>query len=347
MKAATDISGRIKWLDGCRGFAIICVVLAHTAESYLHSGMYHEYRFFMETLDKIISSFHMQLFFCLSGYAFYIAYLKDRKAKKRNFRLRIPDLMIIYLYMSCALWLTKRVMSSSVNYKVTVRDLLMLPVKPTVGMPYWYLYVLVFLYIIMYAVCGSKCDRRILSVIFAAAGAAGSLIGTDTLFYANRVLYYSLFFFLGIILAEGGRKKAVCVLVLTALILSLILAAAFDASVTGTPAIGLVISCAVIPAFGNIKFLGESKLLDFCGRYSMEIYLLHTFITSGNRIILPWLGITYFPLAFGLTALMGVLIPICCGALLKKLRLHKLFFRPATFFSDLRAGKRAGKAQNT
>ena len=43
--------------------------------------------------------------------------------------------------------------------------------------------------------------------------------------------------------------------------------------------------------------LGRNKFFELCGRYSLEIYVIHCFITAGNRVILPKLGITYFALA--------------------------------------------------
>ena len=60
---------RIEWIDICRGLAIILVIIGH---SNLETGMAFN-------LKSIIYSFHMPLFFVLSGYLFYN--IKDKKDK--------------------------------------------------------------------------------------------------------------------------------------------------------------------------------------------------------------------------------------------------------------------------
>lgn len=238
-------------------------------------------------------------------------------------------------------------MSSYVNGKVTVKDLIMIPIKPFEL--YWYLYVLVFLYIIMHWAWGLNCNKNILLGVFTMVSIAGSCITVDLIFPFKSIMFYSVFFYIGIMLADNRDRvppKAVQIVTYVLAAGILFCSAYFNVCIRNIPAVGVfasaIVSLGFIWLFEYVKFLGESRLLDFCGRYSLEIYLFHTYIASGNRVILPKLGITYFPLNVAVNFLMAVMIPIGCGLVLKKMKLHKLFFRPATFFSDLRDKKRAG-----
>lgn len=89
---------RVKWLDGCKGFAAICVVLGHICNGYMGANLFQEHIGFIERTFNFLYTFHMPLFFCLSGYAFYIAYLRDREAKRQKYRMQIMNIIYIYIY---------------------------------------------------------------------------------------------------------------------------------------------------------------------------------------------------------------------------------------------------------
>ena len=57
---------RLKWLDICKGFAILLVVLGHVIDG---ATMYKDV-VWMQYLYKAIYAFHMPLFFFLSGMAY-------------------------------------------------------------------------------------------------------------------------------------------------------------------------------------------------------------------------------------------------------------------------------------
>ena len=54
-------------LDICKGIAIICVVLGHVVTSYRNSGLLTEATLF-NFACTFVYSFHMPLFFLISGY---------------------------------------------------------------------------------------------------------------------------------------------------------------------------------------------------------------------------------------------------------------------------------------
>ena len=86
-------AGRIKWLDSCKGFAIILVVLGHMEMGMRSSGSFLENLGALSALERGIYSFHMPLFWMLAGYTFYLAYCKRREEKAQS-----KDKMLAMLY---------------------------------------------------------------------------------------------------------------------------------------------------------------------------------------------------------------------------------------------------------
>ena len=72
------INNRELWVDYCKAIGIILVVYGHVARGIHHAGLEINETFF-RVVDIIIYSFHMPLFFFLSGLFFY------RSLSKRSF----------------------------------------------------------------------------------------------------------------------------------------------------------------------------------------------------------------------------------------------------------------------
>ena len=64
---------RIDWIDALKGFAIITVVIGHCATDCMSSGNYPAYKSLINAIYSFIYSFHMPLFFTISGYVFYLS----------------------------------------------------------------------------------------------------------------------------------------------------------------------------------------------------------------------------------------------------------------------------------
>lgn len=71
---------RENWIDSLKGIAIVCVVLGHILDGAMKKEMFPS-TVWMGGLDRIIYSFHMPLFFVMSGVSFYLGVVK----KKLNF----------------------------------------------------------------------------------------------------------------------------------------------------------------------------------------------------------------------------------------------------------------------
>ena len=86
------VSKRIKWLDALKGFSIICVIIGHVRTSLFASGMYDS-----EVMERFefVRLFHMKLFFILSGFSFYIAYLQEKLCIKK-IKKQLANIVLLY-----------------------------------------------------------------------------------------------------------------------------------------------------------------------------------------------------------------------------------------------------------
>jgi peptidoglycan/LPS O-acetylase OafA/YrhL len=71
-----------------------------------------------------------------------------------------------------------------------------------------------------------------------------------------------------------------------------------------------------------------SKLLNFIGRYSLEIYILHILVAAGIRILLSvFLEVQNAVIHITLGTLCGVLIPFIITHLFVSQKWYKIIFR--------------------
>lgn len=69
MEAVTNPRERVDWIDTAKGIAILLVVVGHVGG---YTGKYSipEYQRWIDYAVWLIYTFHMPLFFCLSGYVY-------------------------------------------------------------------------------------------------------------------------------------------------------------------------------------------------------------------------------------------------------------------------------------
>lgn len=165
-----SILNRFKWLDNLKGFAIALVVLGHCIQYFYNNPSdNHVYNY--------IYSFHMPLFFLLSGYCTYKPILQWDIVQKRTVQLLIP--YVCFTLLSC--WISKRCLLNA------------LIINPM----YWFLIVLFFIIVInLFVIKISerfKINSELLSVIVFIC----LIVITPRLrFLSFNSLYFYYFFFL-------------------------------------------------------------------------------------------------------------------------------------------------------
>lgn len=334
-------STRIGYIDSLKGFAILLVVLGHIADGYFLANMYPQSNELLYSIYNVIYAFHMPLFMIISGYVYCYAYFdKNMKPIKERIFKQILNLIVIYFIFSVPFGIFKMICEQFTNKSVSITDILMIPIKPI--SPYWYIYILIPLYYIFSRECIYKLNQWITFGIFVVICICSNFIKIPY-FEINKIMYYAVFFYIGI--AYKINKRFILnngFIVFSLFVVSIILCFIFwnhnqdmTRCINRYAVINLIaasgISFMIWYVFEHIKIIGNNSILRFLGTYCLEIYVLHCVFTAGNRIILSKIGDTILSILINM--LISLAIPILFSIVCKKLNIHGLFFKPVTYIT--------------
>lgn len=303
MTKSSNTKHRYTEIDIARGIGIICVVMGHAIKQTEVSAVW------IRILTYVIYSFHMPLFFCLSGFVSYRILTMDRQQRKsyiadRACRLLIPYFVIGFIYIPVKLKL-----SDAAVKPFTAADIPKLLIGENPDVSLWFLYILFMIELICVLVINTYNFRSIWY---------GSFFLSVAVYWSNmdiRILKY-LFFFLGGIWMrlkfEDCRKEGIedvmggqMLLAFLALVTD-IAAITFLYKTTITITFMLTSLCGIYIVIWIASRLvynvdGEKvepgrtgRMLLMLGLYSMDVYILHEPIMTVLKLIL-WnrLGLNY------------------------------------------------------
>ena len=308
------MSNRIEWIDALKGFAIFSVVLGHCVTDSMSSNTFPEYAATLKIIYDFIYSFHMPLFFIISGFVFYIS-----KSYKR-FKIKVIDFTIVYILWSSFMWASKYVMAKDVNNPVTLVDLFSIVYKPI--MIYWYLYVLIFMYLVVSLLKIERVSGKVL--LFSAIIAIGVKFLHLEIGIVNQFLYHIYFFLAGGYCFSSGlltkirkREFLLSIFVLLANIFLYLFASPVPETVVIIKGF-IIANVASLACFFAISNMKPMSVLVLMGANTLQIYVMHCFFTGGLRVVFKHLACSNIYLYFLLGTLMGIVIPILTARMCKK-----------------------------
>lgn len=301
---------------------MLLVIIGHCVDGYLKARMFPNYTNEMQYVFHFLYSFHMPLFFILSGFLYYYSYNGSSAQKIVS---KAMELIMLYFGYSIVQCLVQLAMASKINKQISISDILLLSFY-TVP-PYWYLYVLSFLYIISYAIR----PLNSLKIAFASiiCTLSVTIIRID-IFSISDTAYYLLFFLLGGIIALNRLDlKFKKIHVLSGIALYIIVLN-ID-SVFGLEKLffATCLSFIIISSFCTFDILRNIWLFNLCGKYCLPIYLIHSYMTAGTRVILKMLHCESLWLYFCSGIVLGVLVPILFYNFCASFECLKWIFKPA------------------
>ena len=337
---------REKWLDGLKGFAILLVILGHVLSGYWDAWSFPEaWRSFYHVRTWIYS-FHMPLFFLISGFAFTLAYYKKDKLQVRGFLRQMFNLFWIYVLFALLQWGVKQLVPELVNEIYTTETLKNMFVEPLGN--FWYIYVL----FVLYAMAAILHLPRLPGMWALFFGGCAIVVADIHLNWTHltqyRIVYHLFFFFLGSLLCQNREKlRSQKLLGISAMFL---VTAAFyyffgyARSWYGNWKVMIAAATCYVFVYQFYRFprLAECRLFQICGKYCLELYLLHTFFTAGLRSLLPLVGITTPWLSVWVNFMLSTGISLLLAYLAGKTWIMDVVFRPARFYTEL--SKRIKKA---
>lgn len=351
---------RETWIDALKGFAALTVVLGHVVSGYLDAGQFEAQKRILVTVFNGIYAFHMPLFFAISGFVFSLAYLnREDKPGKARISIQLGNIAVIYLLWSLLLGGLKIVFTDSVSNAVLPTDLLWIPLK-AIGL-YWYLYVLFLCYLTAMLLIGKQNARRnyvVYAVTLILCLCKHMILPLLPEYTAFLFFEYGFFFFLGVFLQQNPKVLARIAMPVGFLLsgaAGIGMAVLFLSGSDDARNWGSIRYWGVIMAFAlSMSVLGLAKwctgkrisrALAHIGRYSLEIFLIQTYVIAAARKILPMIGITDFVVSLCISFVMAVLIPVLLSVMTKKLHVHSLIFRPVTWLVERKKETREARTE--
>ena len=327
--------GRDQSFDVAKGFGIVLVVLGHCLDGLVAANYFPPTVLWPALAIYTIYSFHMPLFFVVSG---FFASGKHRPAGTTIARM-LPTIVWPYVLWSTVQWVTMWYLSRYTTSKITLLQLLRIPWIPIV--PYWFLYALFVCHVLYLATRRLSYPVQVLlaAVLFVTPIIFMPFIVRYQLEIVLQTVRGFLFFTLGVVsvpqVKQLGRWAAVVATVLFVALAVAFLQAQFSErfgliGVLPAATAGIVGTLAWSRLVAQSRALQPvSSVLAFFGRYSMSIYVMHIFFTAGTRIALKRLGahptalITFVEIAAAMVA--GTLLPLGINWLVSKFELDGWF----------------------
>ena len=315
------------WVDYIKILACVLVVLGHFFQSMMKASIMPDDGP-CSWFNTTIYYFHVPLFFICSGYL-YQRYSRviDGQSWIRNVGKKAVVLGIPYFVFSTATWLLKTVFSGSMNSEIGgIAETLFL--QPT--SPYWYLYILFFIFLITPTVKNVR-GGLILTAVALVIKALRIGAGDDNtavwqIYTIQGVCANEIWFVLGMILAVVGAEKIKRRIVGVVLgIVFIIISLWSYKNENGWIGFGMgLLACAAV--FMMIAECKENRTLNRFVKYTMPIFLMHTLFAAPTRVALLKIGIN----SPAIHVLVGILIsfigPIVTMWVLEKIKLDWLVY---------------------
>ena len=316
-----------KTLDVAKGIAILCVVLGYSFPSNIFSGeTYLDY--IAKLIYDLLYSFHMPVFFFISGYLFYNAWINHRTGtiKRKAQRLLIPYITFSVLYIPFRLVASGMANSDfhSSYWQIIVG------VSPNGGV--WFLYTLFLFFLITFYLIKTNNIKIILLV--AACVSIISQIGIpffQTLHdAAPRILdifRFYIYFLLGLYIKDSSLKKvAYKKLFFSGRIISILI---FIVIFVLYEFCSLKIFCVPVALLGiNLIFIISqelhSNILCYIGQISMDIYVLHGPIMVLLRWVFIKISITKILIPIGMFTFSLVIAILISRYIIHKIKIIEL-----------------------
>lgn len=347
----TDIrrKPRYAYIDNMKFAACVLVAAGHFFMSLTANGLMPASKAYYYILQTVYT-FHVPVFFVCSGFLYQTSNrVHGVKAWRQSVLRKLLDLGVPYVLFTTVTVLLKHLFEDSVTSKAgdLVSTLFLYPTAP-----YWYLYVLFFLFL-MVPCMKSKQRAGILLLIslllklgIIALNHAGINPEQWMLQHAGRIAYVAVHIFLyaakrliwfaiGIYLAfmEEEKIKKYGKLAAPLLLMAAAAVSAFTFQTTGYTAIwqlvvGILFVCFITVAAITFTPRRLSSIALRCSELFMPVFVLHTIYSAGIRIALLKIGVTSLPLHLLGGVLGSFILPVVTYSICQKLTPLLFVFYP-------------------
>jgi fucose 4-O-acetylase-like acetyltransferase len=334
-----DMSSRDGWVDRAKGIGIILVVYGHVARGLGSAGIWHDQRSFA-LIDDAIYSFHMPLFFFLSGLYFFSSV--ERRGAGGFLANKADVLLYPYIVWSLLQGAIEVGLSTYTNGSSGFADIMRFPWAPRAQ--FWFLYGMFFICVACVALRGAgimRAERPAIPLALFVVAYLGAYVGS--LKALQYVCGFGIFFCLGAYYSRlNVRSPRLSAKVVYAITLGMVAVLAGLAYGSYPAASKLIVAVAAIVLIAHACATVHSRIwasLEFLGRESMGIYLMHILAGAGARIVLSkifHINNLYVHLVVGLV--VGLAAPIIARRVLTWMRADFIFLPPKLLSIERRIG---------
>jgi fucose 4-O-acetylase-like acetyltransferase len=320
-------------IDFVKAIACILVAVFHMLMGLEFAGILNDSDWF-QCSKWTAYSFHVYLFFVCSGYLYQKkAKINSIKDYGKNSVNKLVALGVPFVVFSSVLYFMKIVFSGQVNTQMesSYSSIFTQPLAP-----YWYLYILFFIFLITPLIRKNWQAIAIVGVAFAAKCVTFFLDGAYLPYIAEQLFVCEIWFVIGMLLQKYDLKKLfglksaiVGVLFLPLAIVLYITKATnnFSGFIVGLLAFILVFSLANI-----VKVKDNNRVFSAMVKYNMPVFLMHTIFAAGTRALLVKVGVDnlYLHIVAGLVASFA--FPMLAGLIIDKIKFLRFIMYPPKVF---------------
>lgn len=313
---------RIKWIDGARGIGIFLVVIGHALGGMLSAGQLDPAGP-GQSLFNVIYTFHMPLFFLLSG-LFIVP--RVEKGATQFLTASLSAIVLPYFLWGAIQSIVIAAASSLVTAPVPLSGILVVQMIWSPPSQFWFLYALFFMQLLAVLTLPALGAFRFL---LCAVVARLSLEFFEAPSVVDIVMRNWLFFAIGAWLGPKAVKAVADyrpraeVLVIAGLVF---LTFAFDCVRSGgeyaaLSAIPTAVAGIALTVLISLKLPQPvAPALIYLGQRSMPIYLLHVFVVAGTRILfVRILHIDKSILVMAIAVTLGLALPVAADWMARKM----------------------------
>lgn len=339
------MTDRNLWVDYAKGIGIILVVYGHVARGIHGAGLSMDEDVF-RLVDSVIYTFHMPLFFFLSGLHFPVSL--QRQGHCRLIAGKLDSIAYPYIVWSLIQGANEVMLSRFTNGNVTMYEIATLLWHPRAH--FWFLYALFFTFLAATLVYRRLDPRWNFAVVVATVFVCTFRDGIPGGVPLNFLYQYFVFFALGVaavpvvprLAKHAGRLSLVSILAVAMFQFVFHGPLGLDhATQDRLLALGLaVLSIVAIVAVSlQLEKTGPVALARI-GNASMSIYLMHVLAGSGVRIVLhKFLGVDSAAVHLVLGTIAGVALPLLAIRVMHRYGLASLFAPPRAVSMSVFAGR--------
>lgn len=327
------MGSRAYWVDYAKAIGIILVVYGHVARGLYNAGLILNEQVY-SLIDSVIYSFHMPLFFFLSGLFFFDSF---KKKKVKGLVLSKVDTVVYpYFLWSILQGIIEVFMSSVTNGNASFSELLKILWEPRAQ--FWFLYALFFIFLLSSIIFRFIRIKFVLivfllSVLLYVVCSYYSVdyipwwVSNNFVFFVLGVVfkYYSRF------LKFDGKGYLIFLLVLF-FVVQYVFHCEFEYFYTDKGWFSLlvsVVSIFVVVVVSKALSKRPNNFVLFIGASSMGVYLMHIMAGSGARILL----VKYFSVSdvfvHAVTGvILGLSLPLLVVLVVKKYKIPLFFSAP-------------------